>query len=152
MNGIEEIKHNLDLLKACDMAHGISGFKDAVDILFTPQGREFFMNTGYPSHQELIAHYSDLADIPGMFIDCGNVILKHTPDNMANLLVSGNSQVKLRISKPTVLHRIVVAHNASVELNVGEYAVATITIVGECEVNVINDGTAKVTIERKHHG
>lgn len=152
MNGIEEIKHNLDLLKACDMAHGISDFKDAIYMLFTPQGREFFMNTEYPSAKDFTEHYTDLAEIPGVFIDCGNIAINHIPDNVANLLVSGDSHVNISISKPTILYHIIVAHNASISLHIGEYAVATITVVGECDVNVINDGTAKVTIERKHHG
>lgn len=152
MKMIEEIKHRLELLNACNLVDGIADLHDAIDSLFTPQGSEFFRKTKYPALETLRAVKKDIADMDGVFLDSGNITLPHPPQYTANMLIAGDSHVNLTIFKPIILYHIIVAHNASLTLNANDYAVATITVIGDCKVEVINDGTAKVTIERKHHG
>lgn len=148
MSMIEEIKHRLELLNACNSVDCIADVDDAIDSLFTPQGSEFFRKTGYPSIDTLREGKKHLADMSGVYLDCGDITLSQPPKHTANLLIIGDSMVNLTISQPTILYHIIVAHNASLKLNANRHSVATITVVGDCNVEVINDGTAKVKIDR----
>ena len=149
---MEELKKYLSGLGACNLKDEVDSLESALRMMFTPQGREFCIKTGFPTLDFLRKHKEKLNAVPGVQIDCGDINIQPSDSNAPNQLVSGDSQAILHISKPTILHRIIVAHNASLTLYAGEYAVATVTVIGQCEVNVINDGTAKVTIERSHHG
>lgn len=149
---MEELKRYLNGLGACNLKEEVDSLESALRMMFTPQGREFCVNTGFPTIEFLREHKEELKAMPGVYIDCGNITIQSPDSNTPNQFISGNSQAILRISKPTILHHVIVAHNASLTLHAGEYAVVTVTVIWECDVNVINDGTAKVTIERRSHG
>lgn len=149
---MEELKRYLNGLGACNLKEEVDSLESALRMMFTPQGREFCIKTGFPTIEFLRARKAELNAMPGVYIDSGNITVQPLGPNTPNQLISGDSQAVLHISQPTILHHVIVAHNASLALHAGEYAVVTVTVVGECEVNVINDGTAKVTIERRHHG
>lgn len=145
---MEELRRYLNGLGACNMKLDIDSLESAIRMMFTPQGREFCVKTGFPTIEFLRKHKERLNTIPGVFIDCWNISLHSLNSKYPNLLISGLTRASIHITKPIHLHKIIVAHKAKLTLNANDYAVVTITKIGDAEIEIINDGTAKVTIER----
>ncbi len=145
---MDELKKYLNRLGACDLKGEVDSLESAVRMMFTPQGREFCIKTGFPTLDFLRKHKEWLDAIPGVFIDSGNITLNSLDNYYPNLLFAGETRAFLRLSKPTTLYKIIVAHNAKLRLRAQAFAVATIAKIGESETEIFNDGTAKVTIEK----
>ncbi|ROT19572.1 hypothetical protein EEL53_10020 [Muribaculaceae bacterium Isolate-114 (HZI)] len=145
---MEELKRYLNGLGACDLKDNVDSLESAIRMMFTPQGREFCVKTGFPTLEFLRKHKEELNAIPGVFIDDGRITPSFIPDNVTNILISGDTKAYLCVSKPTHLHKIIVAYNAKLCLSAEVFAVATITEIGEVHTEIANDGTAKVIIER----
>lgn len=143
---MEELRRYLNGLGACNLKGEVDSLESAIRMMFTPQGREFCIKTGFPTLEFLRKHKKELNVIPGVFIDCGTLI--SIDSKHPNLLIAGDISASLGIYKPNTLHKIIVAHNAKLDLHVGDFAVATITRIGDAEIKVYNDSTAKVTIEK----
>lgn len=145
---MEELRRYLNGLGACSLKGEVDSLESAVRMMFSPQGREFCIKTGFPTLDFLRKHKEELNAIPGVFIDCGNITLHSLDSQYPNLLISGLTRVLIHISKPIHLHKIIVAHSAKLTLNATDHAVVTITKIGEAEIEIINDGTAKIIIEK----
>lgn len=144
---MEELKKYLNGLGACDLRNEVDSLEAAVSMMFTPQGREFCMKTGFPTLDFLRKHREALNAIPGVFIDCGDIPVNSLDSTIPNLLIIGDSRANLNVSKPTILYHVIAAHNASLTLYAKDYAVVTITRVGDAKIEVVNDGTANVNTE-----
>lgn len=144
---MEELMRYLNRLGACQLKEEVDSLESAIRMMFTPQGREFCVKTGFPTLDFLREHKEESKAIPGVFIDCGNITLHSLDSQSPNLFLTGSTIASIRISKPTHLYKIIVAHNAKLTLHAEDYAVVTVTKIGDAEIEVINDGTAKVTIE-----
>ena len=145
---MEELKKYLNGLGACSLKGEVDSLESAVRMMFTPQGREFCIKTGFPTLDFLRKHKEELNAIPGVFIDCGNVTLHSLDSQYPNLLISGLTRASIHISKPIHLHKIIVAHNANLDLLAEDFAVVTITEIGDVQTEISNVGTAKITIEK----
>lgn len=144
---MEELKKYLNGLGACDLRNEVDSLEAAVSMMFTPQGREFCMKTGFPTLDFLRKHKEALNSIPGVFIDGGDIPVNSLDSTIPNLLITGDSRANLNVSKPTMLYHVIAAHNASLTLYAKDYAVVTITRVGDAKIEVVNDGTANVNTE-----
>ncbi len=133
---MEELKRYLNGLGACDLKDNVDSLESAIRMMFTPQGREFCVKTGFPTLEFLRKHKEELNAIPGVFIDDGRITPSFIPDNVTNILISGDTKAYLCVSKPKLC------------LSAEVFAVATITEIGEVHTEIANDGTAKVIIER----
>lgn len=149
---MKELKKYLNRLGACSLKGEVDSLESAVRMMFTPQGREFCMKTDFPTIGFLRRHKNKLNAMSGVFVDCGKITLPTIEPNRLNLLISGSTSAILHVSKPNHLHKVIVAHNAKLTIHASDYAVLTVAQVGDAEINVINDGTANVTIERENHG
>lgn len=145
---MEELKRYLNGLGACNLKEEVDSLESALRMMFTPQGREFCIKTGFPTLEFLRKHKEELNAIPGIFIDEGRIGPSSIPANVTNILISGDTKAYLYVSKPIHLHKIIVAHNAKLDLLAEDFAVATITEIGEVQTEISNDGTAKIMIER----
>lgn len=145
---MEELRRYLNGLGACDLKGDIDSLESAIRMMFTPQGREFCIKTGFPTLDFLRKHKEELNAIPGVFIDEGRIDQSSIPANVTNILISGDTKAYLYVSKPIHLHKIIVAHKANLDLLAEDFAVATIAEIGDVKTEISNDGTAKVTIER----
>lgn len=145
---MDELNKYLNRLGACSLKREVDSLESAIRMMFTPQGREFCIKTGFPTLNFLRKHKEELNTIPGVFIDCGNITLFSQASHFPNLLISGETRATPHISNPTTLHKIIVAHNAKLDLQAEGYAVVTIAKIGDAEIKVSNDGTAKVIIEK----
>lgn len=145
---MEELRRYLNGLGACNLKKEVDSLESAIRMMFTPQGREFCMKTGFPTLEFLCEHREELNAIPGVFINYGSVTFRSLDLKYPNLLISGSTRASIHISKPSQLHRIIVAHRAAITVHADEYAVVTITQIGDAEIEIVNDGTSQVTIER----
>lgn len=148
---MEELKKYLTRLGACRLAGEADSIESALSLMFTPQGREFCIMTGFPTLEFLRRHKEELAALPGVYLDCGCISIQSITPSTPHLLIAGSATVSVNISQPSLLHKIIVAHSASLRLSAGGHAVATVGIVGDAALEVTDDGTAKVTIERLRH-
>ena len=56
----------------------------------------------------------------------------------------GDCKAEINAVKNNALHHIVLFYGAKAKITTGGYAVVNITRIGDCEVEIINDGTAKI--------
>lgn len=145
---MNELKKYLNGLGACNLKDEVDSLESAVRMMFTPQGREFCIKTGFPTLDFLREHKHELNAMNGVFADRGSITLPTLDPQCSNLLISGATKAIIHVSKPITLTRIIVAHNAHLTLYAEDYAVVTVTKLGDAEFEIVNDGTAKVTIER----
>lgn len=139
MGELDNIKRKCRMLKGCEKIESITSLKGAVEMLYTPQGREFFKKTGFPDIETLrsVSHKTDC----GIVADEGRCSVGYH-----DVIITGDTNATLYASKPTKLYRVIVAHGATVRIVASQYAVVTATNIGG-NIAVSNDGTAKVTIE-----
>lgn len=140
---MEELKKYLDGLGACSLKGEVDSLESAVRMMFTPQGREFCIKTGFPTLDFLRKHKEKLNAIPGIYIDTG---LVRTHDEH-EVLVAGDSAVTFCADKPDAIYKVIVMHGATACIRASGYAVATCAEI-KGDVMCQNDGTAKITIER----
>lgn len=139
---MEELRRYLNGLGACDLKDNVDSLESAIRMMFTPQGREFCIKTGFPTLEFLREHMEELNAIPGVYIDKGYV-LTHSH----NVIAAGNTALTVKADKPDAIYKPIAMHGASITVKTSCYAVVTATeICGN--IVELNDGTAKVTIEK----
>lgn len=140
---MKELRRYLNGLGACDLKDDVDSLESAIRMMFTPQGREFCIKTGFPTIEFLRKHKDELNTIPGVYIDAG---LVRTHDEH-EVLAAGDSAVTFYADKPDALYKVIAMHGATAYIRASGYAVATGTDI-KGDIMCKNDGTAKVTIER----
>lgn len=139
---MEELKKYLNGLGACSLKGDVDSLESAVRMMFTPQGREFCIKTGFPTLDFLRKHKDKLVSNRTMLIDMmSKAIDEH------EICAAGDSVVTLYADKPDAIYKAIALHGATIIVRASRYAVVTATEIGG-EIYVVNDGTAKVTIER----
>ena len=153
MTEIDYIKKDALKLGACEKVESINSVSDAVALLMTPQGREFALNTGFPTLDTWQKVWDNISEdeeprINGIYILLDSVrVILHNVD----CIVVGNSKLAVDFNKPDKLHHIIAMHGAEVEIKASDYAVVTVTSIN-ATVKINNDGTAKVTMEKSEKG
>ena len=64
--------------------------------------------------------------------------------NNANVGIIGKTEAMIEYDDNTKLHRIILMHGARTVIKVSNYAVVNVINVGNCPIEVINDGTGKM--------
>lgn len=146
MTGINDIKKSAFELGACDKVESINSIKDAIDLLMTPQGREFALKTGFPTLEVWREHADKVNATPGVFLDTFNV-------NVGNhdCVAIGNTNLHANLSGVDQLYHVIAMHGAEVEINASNYSVISICSVN-ADITIHNDGTAKVIVEQSEKG
>lgn len=128
---------------ACPAVKNITVWNDAINLLLSPQGREFALKTKYPSIQAFRDNYSKLSEFSTIHIDAGNIELYNT-----DCILVGDTYATIYTSSNDRLLHVIAMHGAKVKIEAHNYAVITATVIDSL-VDVYNDGTAKVEIEMK---
>lgn len=126
-------------LGACSQSGKATDWKSLCWLFFTPQGREFCENNNFPS-LEIFRQMKPHVAAYGVFVDAGEIMLK----NNANVGIIGKTEAMIEYDDNTKLHRIILMHGARAVIKVSNYAVVNVINVGNCPIEVINDGTGKV--------
>lgn len=140
---MEEILKTLHRLNACDISSQITDIKTAIGVLLTPQGREFALNTNYPTLAAFRENMAILADMDNVFVDSGSIVT-----DKYNIVAVGNSDITLYAVGTEALYHVMAMHGATVKIDARNYAVVTATSVGG-NIEFTNDGTAVIAIEEK---
>lgn len=139
---MDELKKYLNGLGACDLKGEVDSLESAIRMMFTPQGREFCIKTGFPTLDFLRRHKGELISSRAMLID---TIAKTIDEH--EICAAGDSVVEFHADKPDAIYKAIVMHGAIINIHASGYAVITATEIGG-KINIINDGTAKVIIEK----
>lgn len=126
-------------LGACNQSGKATDWKSLCWLFFTPQGREFCENNNFPSLEIFRGMRAYVASY-GVYVDGGAVTLR----NNANVGIIGETVATLEYDDNTKVHKVILMHGAKATIKASNYAVINLTNVGNCEVNIINDGTARV--------
>ncbi len=110
MTGINDIKKSALALGACDKINDVRTIADAINLLQTPQGREFALKTGFPTLKEWRS-VADRIDMVDVFVDCREAEVAD-----CDFIAVGNSQVKASFSDPNQLYHIIAMHGADIEI------------------------------------
>ena len=138
---MKTIQQYLSRYNACKKANSIVSLHDAVNMLFTPQGREFCKKSHFPSIEFLRENIDEINSFKTCFVDAGVV---STADH--RIFVAGDTFAEIFASRPDEIYYVVAMHGAEVRIIADEYSVVTVLVVdAECEVE--NDGTAKISFE-----
>ena len=146
MTGNNDIRRLAIALGACDKVESIKSVSDAVDLLMTPQGREFALKTGFPTLEVWRANVEKVNATPRVFLDTLNVNVGNH-----NCVAIGNTKLHVNLNGVDQLYHVIAMHGAEVEINASNYAVVTVTSI-KATVRITNDGTAKVTVEQSEKG
>ncbi len=140
---IEKILETAQRYKACGKTDGITDMASAIATLLSPQGREFALNTGYPSLATFRENKESVSKVRGVFVDSEKCLAS----NMDCIAV-GDTDLVLSISGTDRLYHVMVMHGAHVTLDARRYAAVTVTKVGGT-VTITGDGTAAINIEKR---
>lgn len=141
MMGIDNIKKSALAFGACEKVNDVRTIKDGIQLLQTPQGREFAMKTGYPS-LETWRENADSIDMLDVFLDCGEAEVKD-----CDFIAVGDCRIKASFSAPDQLYHVIAMHGAEVLIEAKNYAVLIATNI-ESKMDISNDGTAIVNVEQ----
>lgn len=147
MTEINDIKKSALTHGACDKINDVRTVADAINLLQTPQGREFALKTGFPTLEDWRS-VADRINMVDVFVDCGEVEVSD-----CDFIAVGNSRVKASFSSPKQLYHIITMHGAEVLIEANNYAVVNVTLINStARQDMRNDGTAIVTIEQSEKG
>lgn len=108
-------------IKANGACNSFSGgtLEKLVEQLFTPQGVEFVMKTGYPRLYEFreIQNETDLK-IYGIYVDCGNIELTES----RKVFLVGNTVARLNY-RELANNNVYMIHGANADIHASGYAV-----------------------------
>lgn len=143
MEGLNFIKQEALKRGACNSIKSIKTLEGIIKLLFSSQGREFCQRTYYPSLDHLREFKNVYNELPGVYIDAGEVA---STDILS--LVAGNSTLNLKCATPTYLFKTIVMHGAYVKIQATNYAVVLVTNIGG-HVEVDADDTCIISIEEE---
>lgn len=129
--------------KACGKVREIRSMGNAISVLLSAQGREFAIRTGYPTASVFRDNRDALSGVPGVYVDAGHI---HASGH--DTVAVGDTVVTVEAGNPDGLYHIISMHGAHVILDASDYAVVTLTVI-DGTFEIVNDGTAAITIERK---
>lgn len=134
---LENIRKQAKHYNACAKVEELSGWKEAVSTLLSPQGREFAVKTQYPS----LDVWRDMIDLSkeGVYLDRKGVVAT----DYNNIFVGDTTAVVVADKNEQIYH-IMAYHGATVVVYARKYSVVNITEIGDVNVNVVTDGTSKV--------
>lgn len=136
---VSDVMQDAIRLGACSQSGKATDWKSLCWLFFTPQGREFCENNNFPS-LEMFQKMKPHVAAYGVFVDAGMISMK----NNANVGIIGKTEAMIEYDDNTKLHRIILMHGARAVIKVSNYAVVNVINVGNCPIEVINDGTGKV--------
>ena len=136
---VSDVMQDAIRLGACSQSGKATDWKSLCWLFFTPQGREFCENNNFPS-LEIFRQMKPYVEAYGVFVDAGMISLK----NNANVGIIGKTEAMIEYDDNTKLHRIILMHGARAVIKVYNYAVVNVINVGNCPIEVINDGTGKL--------
>ncbi len=137
---IQGIMESAALLGACRKTEDISDWSSAVQLFFSPQGREFCEEKNFPDlsmFREMKNH--GISEF-GIFVDEGNVCRSNDKD----IALIGDTCGDLKFDKNNVVHKVILMHGAKARIKASNYAVLLIVNIGNCEVDIIKDKTVIV--------
>lgn len=144
MIGINDIKTDARRLGACGMINGLASIREAVNLLMTPQGREFALKTGFPSLEIWRNNMEEISSFADVLLDKGNCSVSN-----CDFVAVGDSDVNASFSGVGQLYHVVAMHGAKVRVKASNYAVITVTSVSS-SVEISNeDNTAFINIEQR---
>ncbi len=146
MRGIEEIKKTALELGACGKINDVSTIKEAINLLQTPQGKEFALKTGFPDIETWRRNMVAANGCPGTYVDNRNVFASNH-----DIIVVGDAEARVTLNRPDKLYHVIAMHGATVEIHACNYAVVSVTSI-DATVRVTNDGTAIVRVEQTEKG
>ena len=126
-------------LGACNQSGKATDWKSLCWLFFTPQGREFCEENNFPS-LDIFRSMKRHVSYYGVYVDAGDVSFK----NNANIGIIGETNAILEYDDNTKVHKVILMHGAKATIKVSNYSVVNLTNVGNCEVTIINDGTARI--------
>lgn len=126
-------------LGACSKSGSVTDWKSLVWLFFSPQGREFCEENNFPNI-EMFREMKPYVKDWGVYVDAGNIELKNAP----TVGVIGDTHAALSYSDNTKVHKLILMHGAKARVTLSHYAVLLLVNIGNCEIEIENDGTAKV--------
>ena len=126
-------------LGACNQSGKATDWKSLCWLFFTPQGREFCERNNFPA----IGAFREMKPYVGkygVYVDAGDISLR----NNANVGIIGDTVATLEYDDNTIVHKITLMHGAKAIIRASNFAVINLTNVNNCEVDIINDGTARI--------
>ena len=136
---IDRIKQKAAALGACGKEKNVNTYQGLVNILFSPQGREFCTKHNFPSLEVFREIKSEVKRF-GVFIDAGTINICRK----RRVCLAGNTSAQIEASGVDFVHTIVLMHGASAIINASNYAVLRVENISGGEVKINKDKTVVV--------
>ena len=128
---------------ACAKAEQVTNWETLVQMLFTPQGREFCEEKRFPSIDVCRDIRAAISTIDGqpVRIDAGEI----SELNPKDLAIVGDTVANLTYSGTDTVHKLIVMHGAKARVRASNYAVVLVVAIGDgCEVECTTDSKAVI--------
>ena len=136
---VHDIMQKAISLGACCESGKATDWKSLCWLFFSPQGREFCEHNNYPPLESFRGMAKNVKPF-GVYVDCGYIELCNKP----NVAVVGNTIASVSYDDNTKVHKVMLMHGGKAKIEATNYSVILVVNIGGCEVDIINDGTAKI--------
>lgn len=143
MMTLDEIKDKARRQGACQAIEGVQSYGALVDLMFSPIGREFCVNTGFPDLDTLRAIAPQCGE--RMIVDAGSIELAPRGD----IAIGGDTDATIYYSDLDRLYHLVLLRGSRAHIVLRDYAVLTITAVEGSSYSIDCAPTAYISIEQK---
>lgn len=122
---VKDIKEMALGFGACDLIEGADSLKSLVDVMRTPQGREFCKKHCFPTLDVLRQYKDELAQM-NVFVDAGTI---ETTD-VDNVIVAGETDAVIRFKSTDRPYHAIAMHGANAKVIAYGYSICQIVNIG----------------------
>lgn len=133
---LPELARQLD---NCQMFTGEENLSELVQLMFTPQGREFMLANQFPTLTIFRKFKPYNPEQLGVYIDSGNITLT----DPGNIFIVGKTTAEIYCRK-TQSNNIIMMHGAKAKINASGYSVVRIESDNKSTYEITASSTAKI--------
>lgn len=122
---VKDIKEMALGFGACDLIEGADSLKSLVDVMLTPQGREFCKKHCFPTLDVLRQYKDELAEM-NVFVDAGVI----DATDVDNIVVAGKTNAVIRFKSTDKPFHAIVMHGAHAKVIAYGYSLCQIVNIG----------------------
>lgn len=136
---VKEIRAKAAALGACRLFRGDEDLSELVELMFSPQGVEFMIKTGYPDLQTLRKFKPYHPEQFGVYIDGGSRAFYDTE----RVFLIGNTSAEIKCDRPQLTH-VCGLFGAEAHITASGFSVVRVETDNSCRVETDTNGNAVI--------
>ena len=134
---MKEIINKAKQRGACQRIADVNNYTSAINLFFSPQGREFCISNNFPTLTDWQRLSKAKLREHNILVDADNITINS--NGMVGIV--GNTKAKIYATDPSKIHYIVAMHGCSIDVIASDYTIVVI----ECSSNV------RISVDKQQH-